>query len=135
MGQDSNTLSKVLKWIFYIPVLYAFTLLLKVGLIYTQFWIKDQVNDDGWWGYFIASTVLGSFWIPYVIEYIIIVWIINLSSKPKVGAAIALTLIVLSMINYYFVADNSFYIAPGVADVVMIGTLSYMSFSDTHEYI
>lgn len=135
MGQDSNTFSKVLKWIFYIPILYAFMLLLKIGLMYTQFWIKDQVTSDGWWSYFIGSLLLSSFWLPYFIEYLIIVWIINLSSKPKIGAAIAITLIVSSMINYYFIADNSFYIAPGLADIVMVGTLGYISFSDTTEYV
>ncbi len=136
MGQadTSNAFSKVLKWIFFIPILYVFMILLKIGLLYAQFWIKDQVHEDSGWGYFVATTVFGSFWIPYLIEYLIIVWIISLCSKPKIGAAIALTLMVLSMINYYFVADNSFYLGPGLADIVMLGALGYISFSDSSDY-
>ena len=84
MGQDSNMFAKVLKWIFFIPILYIFMVLLKVGLLYAQFWIKDQVHEDSGWGYFVASTVFGSFWIPYLIEYFIIIWIINLCSKAKI---------------------------------------------------
>ena len=131
MAKESNHLMTVLKWILYLPLLYAFMALLRIGLTMADLWMGEQIKEDGLWSHVISEWFLyGIFWMPYALQVAIILWITNLCSKPQIGGAIALTLMVLSLVNFYFIEHNRFHLLPGIADIVMIGTLVYVTFID-----
>jgi hypothetical protein len=121
------TAIKVIKWIIFIPVVYFTIGLFKFGALMVQFWIKKQVHEASGWSYFVAETTFGWFWIPYMLLYLLINAEVNgLCTKPKIGAAMILPILVLNSIHFYFISGAEIYTSWVLADLTAYATLGYI---------
>ena len=128
-----NLLTKVARWILFIPLLFLVLACFRVVVVWLQFWIKDQVHEDSGWAYFVASTTFSSFWIPYLLQYWAIIRVVKICPMVQVGSGIAFTIICMTSINYYFIQDHDLYLAGVLADLVTILTLGYTTFNRVEE--
>src|SRR5882724_10722506 len=117
------TAIKAIKWILFIPVVYFSVMLFKFAALMTQQWIKTQVREASGWSYFVAETTFGWFWIPYMLLYLLLnAEVKGLCSKPKIGAAMILPILLLNSIHFYFISEAEAYLSWILSDLTTYAT-------------
>jgi hypothetical protein len=132
----TETIVKIIKWIVFIPVIWLSLLLFKGTALLTQHWIKHQVHEASGWSYFVAETTFGWFWIPYLLLWLALNLMMNkLCPKPKIGAIILLTILVLGAMNFYFVSGKEVFISWVLSDITAFATLGILFMKEIEETI